>query len=132
MLPGLGAGAAACQPGEQQPPALVQSRIHPDEGWERWCCSCSLLLLFWLFPTTTPCRSQHPSVTAALGTGEQEKEFGLVSSVLVLCCGPDRCLAYANSSCSTGGKKKILPRGWWRGEISRHEGAGTRSMAAAW
>lgn len=63
---------------------LVQSRIHPDESWEHQCCSCSLVLLFWLFPTATPHRSQHPSVTTALGTEEQEKEFGLVSAVLAL------------------------------------------------
>lgn len=103
-FPGPGAGTAACRHGEQQPPALVRSRIHPDEGWERRRCSRSLVLPFWLFPTATPHRSQHPSVTAAFGTPEQEKEFGLVSAVLALHCGLDGCSAYANSSCSAGGK----------------------------
>lgn len=61
---------------------LVQSGVHQDEGWECQCCSRSLLLSFWLFPTATPHRSQHPSVTATLDTGEQEKELGLVNAVL--------------------------------------------------
>lgn len=45
-------------------------------------CPRSLVLPFWLFPATTPHCSQHPSVTATLGTGK--KEFGLVSTVLAL------------------------------------------------
>lgn len=57
--------------------AWVWSRIHPDEGW---CCSCSLMLPFWLFPTTSVAHSSHLSLPRlAL---EQERELGLVSSVL--------------------------------------------------
>lgn len=104
-LPGRGLELLPASLGSDGPPALIQSRIHPDEDWERRHCSCSLMLPFWLFPTATPRRSQYPSVTTALGTGEQEKEFGLVSAVLALRCGLDRCLAYANSSCSAGGEK---------------------------
>lgn len=126
-LLGRGLELLPASPGSDGPPALGRSRIHPDEGWERQHCSCSLMLPFWLFPTATPRRSQHPSVTAALGTGEQEKEFGLVSAVLAPCCGLDRRLAYANSSCSAGEEKS--PPGTGGGQ--RHEGAGTGGVAAA-
>lgn len=97
-----------------------------DEGWERQRCSCSLVLpLFWLFPTATPRCSQHPSVSAALGTAEQE--FGLVSALLALRHGLDPGLAYVNPSCGAGGGN--IPPG--NGGISRHEGAGSRSVATA-
>lgn len=45
----------------------------------------SLVLPSCVFPAT-PQRSWHPSVTTALGTGEQWEELGLVSSILVLRC----------------------------------------------
>lgn len=57
---------------EAAAPAWVWSRIRADEGWERRRCSRSLVLPFWLFPTTALCGSQQPSVTATLGTGAGE------------------------------------------------------------
>lgn len=57
---------------EAASPAWVWSRICADEGWECRRCSRSLVLPFWLFPTTALRGSQQPSVTATLGTGAGE------------------------------------------------------------
>lgn len=74
----------------------------------------SLVLPSCVFPAT-PQRSWHPSVTTALGTGEQWEELGLVSSILVLRC---RAESVTNICLLQRGTIPPPQDGWWHLQCS--------------